>query len=1291
MDGAVSSPASVPENGATQTKLSNDIELIYSRQSNLEKLIEGVKTTLCNLGNRVSVFDDDNNDEPTATYRVVILNKAYKKHDLPRHGKFLFDDKITTPSNTIVVVRDAHRKLLTEEITDHIPEIYLLPDLSPESLAETILAFIAKQTGIRQEAQMVKFSDQYVVFSKVIEGFHQQRSFIVITNIDHQHVKHMKSFAGGQWLKVLDFDPRTEQNGLLSVAKPHLLPGRFSITKSSTQAGPSYDKYLDWTVIHDSGEENYSATLDSHVKALVRYCAGQRVATLIVMWYTESSELDPDLLVLVSAIRSAFMGCGGIECVLITDRDRGRKNALSRIASGNKMLVVPPNVLSNWLKKEVESLAESAPQYDLLPAFKSNPTDAGTVTLDERARSTLSINMDLLTFSREPSTSSHKVGVDDGISFLQGGLISWDVINDGRFDAIRDMTGKVIKYIKEDHVEEGKTGVVTIHHQPGSGGTTVGRRVLWEMRKVVPCVALHSTVEVNEEFREKMKYLRNLTYLPVLLLVDGKTEVDKVFNSLPYERIIILRIVRYYLSMESKKNENGNFYLKGSVSREEADKMLRIYSEFGNFPCDKLASRNRGEKTYIFEYGLTAFTKDFKGIRSYVRGHLTFSKDEENHKLVIALLSLARHYGQRNLPCQMFRQILKKVPNSTIKKADVPSPGRQLIKATSSRTEWSITYTEVAREILKQVLTKDNPESLGDAGEYDLKLVGYACDELKNLATRFIKEMGNFCADMDKIPQNILEILKDVFILREDTHDDKYSMILSNVDSDSLRTDIFKELVNCFRKQADFHAHLGRHYSALEDFKKAEECLSSAVQVRRDELASVYYYRYQDSDEVLQRVHHMLGMCYSDQVKSIIESLDTALLVEHQKWPSEQEVADILKYTEMAIYQFSQTRKYFAIGSNPTFGLLGEVNIRLRVSKLVNDLKMPPNPPAFIAKLQSVYVQSFGICDQLLSQCAEQASDAQLQKSEFSVCLQWLTNTFRDTARSLQGWLSKTATISSKMYKVAIMKMNLRKKDEKFSIFTHVRRDSDIVKLLSLYEDIIKGTESSKDRISNEMLEWLKLIRVTQKPYTLHQALELIKRWDARNERDSLSAFYLYVVNVALAITYPGKNMSQSYRKEAEILRDKLESSERRLSRHLLYRSREWLGNAVGATANILVHRDQLDPSFLEYPHKTNLLRRCTGTITTVKGYYGWIELEGYYDPPIRIFFAPTKHGLTRQHAMERVRVEFYVQFNPRHGAEAFDVAEIQRCPCGREYKIRNAEQGQNRPERRCQACGRAF
>lgn len=1294
MEGAMSSQASVPENGASKTAPSSDIELIYSRQSNLERLIERVKKSLCNLGNRVAIFDNDHDDVPSATYRVVLFNKAYKKYDLPTHGKFLFDERITTSSNTMMILRDAHRKYLSEEITDCcIRDIYLLPELSPDDVAEKILAFIAKQTGKQQEALMVKYSDQYAVFSEIIDKFHEQRSFIVITNMDHHHVKHMKSFAGAQWLKVFDFDLHTEESGLLSVVKPYLPPGRFSITKSIATARPLNDKYLDWTVIQDSDDERYSATLDSHVKTLARYCAGQRVPTLIVMWYTESSELDLDLFGLVSTIRSAFMGSGGIKCVLITEKDRSRKSPVSRIPDGSQTtLVVPPEVLSNWLIKEVQNHADSRHHHDtaILPASKDHRAD-GTVIISERALSSLSNNMDLLTFNREASAGAREVSIEEGISFLQGGLISWGTVEDGGFDAIRDITEKVIKYIKEDHVLEGKTGVVTINHQPGSGGTTIGRRILWEMRKVVPCVALHSTIEINEEFRDKMKYLRNQTYLPVLMLVDGKTEVDKVFNSLPYERIIILRIVRYYSSMENKKNANGNFYLKGSVSRKEAEKMLHIYTDFGKFSCDKLAARNRGEKTYVFEYGLTAFTDDFKGIRSYVRGHLTFSEDEENYKLVIALLSLARHYGQRNLPCQMFRQILKKPPNSTIKKSDIPSPGRQLIKATSNKTEWSITYTEVAREILKQVLTKGKLDSLGDADEYHLNLVGIACEELKNLATRFIEEIGKLCADMDKIPHNMLTILRDVFILREDTHDDKYSMLLSDVDSDAFRGEILMELVKRFSKQADFHAHLGRHYSALENFEKAEECLLLAVQVRLDELSSLYHYRFQDSDEVLQRVHHMLGMCYSDQVKSIIGGIDATQLLVLQVWPSEKEIAGILEYAEKAIYQFSETRKYFAIGSNPTFGLLGEVNIRLRVSTLAKDLRIPKTPPPHLAKLQLMYAQSFAICDQLLSQCAEQASDSQLQNSDFSRYLNWLTDTFRDAAESLERWVSKTATIPSKMYKVAIMRMKLRKKDERFSIFTHVKTNNAIVELLTLYEDIIKRKESSKDKISGEMLEWLKLIRVTEKPYTLHQALELIKRWDQKKEKDSLSTFYLYAVNVALAITYPGKSMSHSYRRAAENLREKFESSERRLSRHLLYRSREWLGNAKGATADILVHRDQLEQSFFDFPHKTSLLQRCTGTITTVKGYYGWIELEGYCDPPIRIFFAPTKHGLTTQHAMERVKVDFYVEFNPRHGAEAFDVAEIQRCLCGHVNKIRNADQVQNKQERNCQACGRAF
>ena len=92
----------------------------------------------------------------------------------------------------------------------------------------------------------------------------------------------------------------------------------------------------------------------------------------------------------------------------------------------------------------------------------------------------------------------------DGDSFLKGATVGWYDLNIGAVDAHRDVTTELEQRIRQE-IEARATRRVNLWHLPGAGGTTVARRIAWNIHRYYPTVVAREIQP--QETAERLRHL----------------------------------------------------------------------------------------------------------------------------------------------------------------------------------------------------------------------------------------------------------------------------------------------------------------------------------------------------------------------------------------------------------------------------------------------------------------------------------------------------------------------------------------------------------------------------------------------------------------------------------------------------------------------------------------------------------------------------------------------------------------------------------------------------------------
>jgi tetratricopeptide (TPR) repeat protein len=738
---------------------------------------------------------------------------------------------------------------------------------------------------------------------------------------------------------------------------------------------------------------------------------------------------------------------------------------------------------------------------------------------------------------------------------------------------------------------------VNLLHRAGAGGSTLAKRILWNLRKDYPSVVLKRCSA--KETIERLAKIYAVCERPVLALREGSAiadnEADELAQLLAARRIpsVLLQVVRRY---SDETEAERRLFLSDRLTTAEAERFRAKPTPAvpaRRAELQTLASTASPERT-PFIFGLTAFAQDFKGLRPFVQSHLASASPPQ--KQVLLFVALGHAYGQQAIAEQHFADILAIPASKRVSLRQALKTGRALgLISETEKGYWRTSHNLVAKEILTLLLA----EGLADERNWNTRLADLAC------------EFASFCRTNNPIhPEDLQNTVQRVFFFRNDSEllgslcagENLFSELIKDIPNPEGRLRVFLKIVELFPDSSHYWAHLGRYYSIrLRQFPEAIQAIDRAIALN-------------GKDYVL---HHMKGMAIRNLVYS---SIETGRLL-----------SEIIPAAKQASDCFAQARN---LAPDEDYGYISEAQMITRLLDHAQGLTGQNAVLAVATPQSDPWIrEAFQKIEDLLltvrqARVGEQASE---YEERCRADLDKLYGAHDQALQRWQGLLDRRDAHGQRTVHAPPIRRQI--------VWTHLARcsrrwDKMPTKNLLSTIDLLEQNLQEEPADDRNVRLWIQGARFLPNPPTIDLAAERVAYW--RTNGDSRDAiYYIYVLHSLQAIagstlaTDKANRALEECKNRARFRRDRT-------------RSFEWLGTGQGLKQ--LIHQDMLgdwdrDKDFWS---KTSSLRRLEGVVSDIKGQQaGEIELAG----GLKAFFVPGAAGLAFGRA-QNVRVSFYLGFS---------------------------------------------
>lgn len=788
--------------------------------------------------------------------------------------------------------------------------------------------------------------------------------------------------------------------------------------------------------------------------------------------------------------------------------------------------------------------------------------------------------------------------------FLCGGQISWFDLG-LQADVEREKFADLLRIVEQDLEQRGATRI-NLYHEPGAGGSTIARRVLWVLHQRYPTVVMrHCSAR---ETAERIALIYQVTGQSILILREGsevpESDADQLANLLASKHVpcVLLQVLRRYQSPSVSKR---SIFLRAEMTIVETERFRVAFEREAPSRRQQIAQLADGAASTRtpFLFGLTAFAAEFTGLTSYVQNHLSHVPAPQIK--VLQFLALAYNYGQQALAASHFSEHLQLPPTRPVDFGKVLCEEARRLLVEQKDGRWRPVHQLVSTEILELTLS---------AGSNDKRLWKM---QLGGLARSFI----DFCRTNAPVPPDDLRgVIEQVCVRRNDDEllrgasagEYRFSRLVNDLPSTDAKLRLFEHLANVFSDNPHFWAHLGRFHSIeRKDFGKAEEAINKAISLSED-------------DNVL---HHMKGMG--------LRNLAFQMISENKP------VGEVVSAAKRATESFGEARR---LAPDDEYAYIAEAQTMLRV---LDYARGGQNAASALAKENTDpwLMEGFERIENLLGTVREQRR-GELPSEHEDKCRAELDVLYGAHDQALQRWdqlLQRKGSNGESLVHAPPIRRQIvwlqlarcGRQWEKLSM-KHLQRS------LTLLEENIQQ-EPNEDR--NVRL-WLQGARFLSPPPTLALSADRVATWRMRG--DSLDAiYYLYVLKILEALDGSAIAANEAQR-NIEICQAKAGFRRDRT------RSFEWLGEGVGLRR--LVHQDQLGgwDETTGFWGNTKPLHRIEGLVSRIHApQSGEIELRW----GAKAFFAPAVAGMSLGRDENRL-VSFYLGFS-YEGLRAWSVRAV--------------------------------
>ena len=514
----------------------------------------------------------------------------------------------------------------------------------------------------------------------------------------------LSGIGAGPWAFVFDFDTHSDIDGLLASIRSEI-ESRRSIhirVKGDSHTSRSPDYTTTWFFIRGiqgragsipsegirAWRRAYRTVLSDECDRLASELAPATVHVTII-W--RDGEFNDHLAELLRSLDDSLHD--SFRPVFVTDAPRACEALADEFDA--PVIEMPLHQFAHGIQQLTEEKQLAGPNSVTLPS-----ASGVSIKLEPRMANWIAEEIELIPLG-VPTPSDSDVS-----TFLRGGTVTWADL-DRNIDAHRDVQNRLTQAIRRD-LDAGRITRFNLFHRPGAGGTTVGKRVAWELHEEFPCGLLRRTDPMVTA--ERVARIQELTERPALLIADGtdiaERELDELAEYLGARRtaVVLLHVRRRQATYHQLGDRS--FDLNSKLSSREVNRFVHTLSQ--DVPSRSIAIRNLGRPEnsdlHIPAYfALTAYERDFRALPDFVSSRITGLNDDQKRVLVYAAIAL--RYGQRALPASALRTIFGLSPKDQINLLSLLPPNTNELFVETAPGEWRIGHSLVAEELLKQLLS----------------------------------------------------------------------------------------------------------------------------------------------------------------------------------------------------------------------------------------------------------------------------------------------------------------------------------------------------------------------------------------------------------------------------------------------------------------------------------------------------------------------------------------------------------------------------------------------------------
>ncbi|KAH3820247.1 uncharacterized protein LOC127881025 [Dreissena polymorpha] len=1092
------------------------------------------------------------------------------------------------------------------------------------------------------------------------------------------------------WVMVLDFDPLSQKNGLLNMVRPVISSQRsLKVSQLGEPVDNPSEMATQWcllsdepTIAHSQKDQSEPEVVDSNVwfkehkreieipiDKLETFTNDSRTITLILLW-PQKQQLGGRIIEVLTKLNYSLRYTPKVVLCLKPDEINTFRTSFHYMFMKDKfkdnlhIYQLELCSLSSSLKR-VLNVQETKDFFQLPNGTKLSSTNAAWLSED----------IEVL-YVNKPFTS--KLYTDDEApaiieQFYKGGTIEWPFwYNELIRESVVERTiQKEFEMKLKQRLNEIKSSYMTLYHAPGSGGSTLAQSVMWSLHHEYLCVQLrfHPAFKENE-FERRMSFLHKQSGLPILLLVESDMESKPlaIYKRLPSTTVLF--VDRYQYHIDSIVDDNFVFS-SGAVTKREAQllcfKLSSKCSDAQKKQLERLRDKvKKGKRHLMYEFGMAVFQHEFKGIVSFVKGHLKFRKDDvlrlTPEQTFVGFLAIAYFYGHTSIPFQFFANLLENTMGENVDVITIPNNIAEMVIAdtnTHRKGNIRIRHWLVSKEILEQLLTRQISESKCSSRGSELSIS--ARNQLFDLSRDFIE----YAASQYNRSPNVLSILIKTFIIRErnqstDTKPKQRSLmarLLTDIPHDpplfTQSLQLFELLVKLFPWNPSFHAHLGRFYAyCRSEFASSQKCFEEALKLCADQTECKEKHELDNGFRVeVMHIYHMYGSYKSKCLRANIDC-------------DKMSVNEIVSCTVEACKYFELSRD-IAPESRlmEGFEFTDEINVMLLAIERVQGLL---GQELFNKTVENQRTVTF------LAQCMEQIPFL-IRRCCLTVdnlhaeVVSHLCTQERKYNSFFQEQQIHSIQLHSRLDLVTRRRLQIQAKSMSPSL------NKAIPEILKLYQENFKETMIRKDEltqaqmehIEHDFLEWLNLIRHNEchSIYTIEDVLLQAKKWNEITS-SKLSQFYIFICYSLLGFGTDGIGRENCIDEALRILKRLKQNDDNQKSQ---LNQNEWL---VDTGKGIKRLKSDVSPSrFVHSSFRNNNIMHslsvCKGTIAQPNSSKrsGKIKIDLPVRRKVLVHFVPVLNNLEGQHFAGQ-RVEFNLLFSARKGYEARNIQLLSHHAC---------------------------